>query len=100
MQKAKHGTKRRGGFLVKLAIFCLAAVVLLSLVERQIQIAEKREELAQLEAQLQAQTAKNQELQEVLDNGGMEEYAEKRARRDLDYAKPNERVFVDVGGGD
>ena len=100
MQKAKHGTKRRGGFLVKLAIFCLAAVVLLSLVERQIQIAEKREELAQLEAQLQAQTAKNQELQEVLDNGGMEEYAEKRARRDLDYAKPNERVFVNVGGGD
>ena len=29
----------------------------------------------------------------------MAEYAERKARSELDYAKPGERVFVDVGGG-
>lgn len=100
MEKPKHG-KKRGGLLIRLAVFGLLAVVLLSLVERQIQIAEKKEELAQLQAELELQTAKNSELQSVLDNGdGMEAYAERRARRDLDFVKPNERVFIDVGGGD
>ena len=44
MQKAKR-PKTKGSVLLKAAVFCLAAVVLVSLIERQIQIAGKQEEL-------------------------------------------------------
>ena len=89
MQKAKR-PKTKGSVLLKAAVFCLAAVVLVSLIERQIQIAGKQEELAQLQAQLEEQTAKNEDLQASLDNDA----------RSLGYARPNERVYVDVGGGE
>ena len=99
MQKAKR-PKTKGSVLLKAAVFCLAAVVLVSLIERQIQIAGKQEELAQLQAQLEEQTAKNEDLQASLDNDeGVREYAERRARS-LGYARPNERAYVDVGGGE
>ena len=99
MQKAKR-PKTKGSVLLKAAVFCLATVVLVSLIERQIQIAGKQEELAQLQAQLEEQTAKNEDLQASLDNDeGVREYAERRARS-LGYARPNERVYVDVGGGE
>ena len=99
MQKAKR-PKTKGSVLLKAAVFCLAAVVLVSLIERQIQIAGKQEELAQLQAQLEEQTAKNEDLQASLDNDeGVREYAERRALS-LGYARPNERVYVDVGGGE
>ena len=32
------------------------------------------------------------------DEDGLAEYAERKARAEMDYAKPEERVFVDVGG--
>lgn len=98
--KAEKKKKNRGGFLLKLAVFCLALVVLLSLVERQIQIAEKQEQLAELRTQLEAQNTKNLDLQASQDKDeGVREYAERRARS-LGYARPNERVYVDVGGGE
>ena len=94
-EKAKKG-KVRGSLLIKFAILCLTAIVLLSLVERQVQIAEKREQLAQLQSQLETQDLKNQELRSALeDEDGLRRYAEKRAREELDYVKPNERVFID-----
>lgn len=97
-QKAKK-EKLRGGFLLKLAVFCMAAVVLLSIVERQVQIAEKRQQLVELQAQLETQKQKNQELRRSLDDeSDLGAYAEHRARADLDYAKPGEKVFIDMGG--
>lgn len=91
--------KRRGAFLIKLAVLAVGAVLLLSVVERQVQIAEKKEQLSQLKDELAAQSMVNEELRATLsDQQSLEEYAEKRARRDLDYAKPNERVYIDMGG--
>lgn len=42
----------------------------------------------------------NDELRYDLEgeNAGSDEYAEKVARRELDYVKPGERVFYNVGG--
>lgn len=87
-----------GGLLLKLAIFCLTAVVVLSLVERQVQISEKRERLNVLQTQLEQQNLQNKELRDAMnDEEGLRRYAEKRAREDLDYVRPNERVFIDGG---
>lgn len=90
--------KMPGGLLLKLAIFCLTAVVVLSLVERQVQISERQEQLQQLETQLEQQNLQNEELRAAMnDEEGLRRYAEKRAREDLDYVRPNERVFMDGG---
>lgn len=92
--------KYRGSFLLKFAVFCFAVFILVSLIGQQLQIGEKRQELQDLQQQLTVQNTRNEEIQNSLENSGdLAEYAERRARSDLDYAKPGERVFVDVGGG-
>ena len=101
-----HSTKMcirdryKGSVLLKFAVLCFAAFAVVSLVGQQLQISEKREELAAVQEQLSTQLTRNEEIQNSLDNsGGLAEYAERKARSELDYAKPGERVFVDVGGG-
>lgn len=92
--------KYKGSLLLKFAVLCFVGFILVSLVGQQLQIGEKREELASLQEQLSTQTARNEEIQNSLENNsGVAEYAERKARSELDYAKPGERVFVDVGGG-
>ena len=95
-QSEQPKKKTRGSFLLTLAVLGLTLVVLLSVVDRQMQIADKRE---QLETQLDAQNQKNQELRRALEEeNGLADYAERRARLDLGYAKPGEKVFIDMGG--
>lgn len=90
--------KYKGSILLKFAVLCFAAFVVVSLIGQQFQISDKREELQALETQLAAQNARNEEIWNSLENSsGLEEYAERQARSELDYAKPGERVFVDVG---
>ena len=90
--------KYKGSILLKFAVLCFAAFVVVSLIGQQFQISDKREELQALETQLATQNARNEEIRNSLENSsGLEEYAERQARSELDYAKPGERVFVDVG---
>lgn len=92
--------KYKGSFLLKFAVLCFAVFILVSLIGQQLQISEKREQLQMLQEQLITQNIRNEEIQNSLENGGdLAEYAERKARSELDYAKPGERVFVDVGGG-
>lgn len=92
--------KYKGSFLLKFAVFCFAVFILVSLVGQQFQIMDKRQQLEDLQQQLSTQNARNEEIQNSLENsGGMAEYAERKARSELDYAKPGERVFIDMGGG-
>ena len=92
--------KYKGSFLLKFAVLCFAVFILVSLIGQQFQIMDKRQQLEDLQNQLDTQNVRNEEIQNSLENsGGMAEYAERKARSELDYAKPGERVFVDVGGG-
>ena len=92
--------KYKGSFLLKFAVLCFAVFILVSLVGQQFQIMDKRQQLEDLQQQLSTQNARNGEIQNSLENsGGMAEYAERKARSELDYAKPGERVFIDMGGG-
>lgn len=93
--------KYKGSFLLKFAVLCLAVGVVVAIANQQVQISEKETQLSQLKTELQTQTIKNEEIRYMLKNGGdFADYAEKVARRDLDYAKPGERVFVNIGGND
>lgn len=98
-------TEKYKGFLpLKLALFVVAGAALITLVFWQMRIAEKREELAELQTKIAAQNTRNEEIKKTVssleNDDGLKEYAEKKAREDLDYAKPGERIFVDVGGSD
>ena len=90
--------KYKGSLLLKFAVVCFAAFLVVSLIGQQFKISEKKEELQDLQTQLSAHNARNEEIRNSLENSsGLEEYAERQARSELDYAKPGERVFVDVG---
>ena len=91
----------KGSWILKFAVLCFAALFLFSLVNHQMQIHDKQNTLDALQSQLKTQQIKNEELKNSLEKDeDLADYAEKVARRDLDYAKPGERVFVDVGGSD
>ena len=96
--------KYRGFVPLRVALFLLAGAALVLLLSWQMRISEKREQLATLQTEIVNQNARNEEIRrtlEALENDeGIREYAQRRAREDLDYARPGERIFVDVGGGD
>ena len=80
--------KYKGSFLLKFAVLCFAVFILVSLVGQQFQIMDKRQQLEDLQQQLSTQNARNEEIQNSLENsGGMAEYAERKARSELDYAE-------------
>ena len=98
-------TEKYRGFLpLRVALFLLAGAALVLLLSWQMRISEKRAELETLQMQIVDQNLKNEEIRRTLDAlenaEGIQEYAQRRAREDLDYARPGERIFVDVGGGD
>lgn len=104
LMSEKKTEKYRGFLPLKLALFVVAGAALVTLVLWQVRIADKRTELADLQARIAAQNTKNAEIRDTvssLENAdGLKQYAEQKAREDLDYAKPGERIFVDVGGSD
>ena len=92
--------KKRGSFLLRLAILFFAGYIAVSLVSQQIQINEKRRQLQEIEQQIVVQEIKNEEIKHALsdDDQVNEDYIEQMARENLDYAKPGERVFVNIAG--
>ncbi len=94
--------KQKGSLLLKIAIACFAAFLLMMLISQFFQIGKKRAELKELKEELNLQQLINEELRYDLEgeNAGTDEYAEKVARRELDYVKPGERVFYNIGGND
>ena len=92
--------KQRGSLLLKLAIFAFAAYIVFALVNQEVQINEKSQELADLQEQVETQKIKNEDMKHALnaDEEETKEYIERVAREDLDYAKPGERVFVNIAG--
>ena len=81
----------KGSLLLKVAVFCFACFMVTMLVGQQISISQKKDELQQLKNELKEQQVVNDELRYDLNE-------EKVARRELDYVKPGERVFYNVGG--
>lgn len=90
----EHGL--RLGRLVPLVVFLLCCSLFISLVRYQVAISSKKQELANVQNQLSEQLAQNEELKRSLADG--EDAIIERIAREQGYAKPNERVFVDISG--
>ena len=92
--------KQNGSFLLRVAIFAFAVYTVVALVNQQVQISEKRQELASVKQQIQIQEIKNEDIKHALNTGANEnsDYIERIAREGLNLAKPGERVFVNIAG--
>ena len=101
MREVVRQKKRyKRSFLLRISVVCLGVYILAALIDQQMQISQKREQLAQLQQEIQIQEIRNDEISSTQSSsGGMsDEYAEKIARQELGMADENERVFIIVTG--
>lgn len=94
-EKPKQGMR---GSVLKLGVVVVAVYLIVGIVGGQMQLAQKQRELATLENQLQSQIEENRELQRMMDADDDAAYIERMARERLGYARPHERVFIDLTG--
>ncbi len=83
---------------LRLGLVGLFVYLLVSLVYVQMDIVSKTQQLDNLAGQVEAQQAANQELQRTLDVEDEAAYMERVAREKLGYARPDERLYVDMSG--
>lgn len=101
MAKETKGKKQKGGLyrlLLRLAVAGAAVYLLVTFVSGQMQVAEKQRQLAELDALVERQAELNAELERLMESGDEDAYVERVAREKLGYARPDERVFVDISG--
>lgn len=85
--------------MLALGAFALAGYFAITLIQLQIEISEKKETLAQVQAQYNEKIAENKELKKVIEGGNEDEYIERIARDSLGYVKPGEKVYYDISFG-
>ena len=98
MEKKQKRAPLLPRFFLRAGLVLIGGYLVAGLVFYQVDIAAKQKELQDLENQLEQQRQQNDELERVLESGSDQEIIERVARDKLGYAKPNERVFIDVTG--
>lgn len=98
MEKRQKRAPLLPRFFLRAGLVLIGGYLVAGLVFNQVDIAAKQKELQDLENQLEQQRQQNDELERVLESGSDAEIIERVARDKLGYAKPNERVFIDVTG--
>ena len=97
--KHNKGMARRGllPWWITVPVFLIiCGSLFINLVQYQVSIASKQQELQSVQNQLSAQLTENAKLSGTLEQG--ESAIIERYAREQGYAKPNERVFVDISG--
>jgi len=91
--------KRKKNHIMTIALIAFTIYVLVSLYFVNADIRERRLETAAIQEQIVTQTVKNEELQEIVEKGEVDEdYIVRQAREKLNYVFPEERVFRDIVG--
>lgn len=92
--------KKKGIVIFKLALLVFVGYVIFTFINQQIQISQKKSEYEQKVQEVAVQNIKNEEMSSVVNSTEEEgqEYIERIARENLDFAKEGERVFVNISG--
>lgn len=101
MKKKKSSDKNRLiRVLLSAGIIVFAFYAVFTLVNQQVEIAEKKEQLDKLQNEIVVQEVKNDELKQVyeLEDDENNAYIERVAREEFDYSKQGERVFINIAG--
>ena len=84
--------------IFKVTVAALAVGLVVSLVGGRLQLSRMQREYDTVSQRVQQQEEKNRELQEVMDSGDEDAYVERIAREKMGYARPGERIFIDITG--
>lgn len=90
--------KKNKNIILRLAVFVFAIYVTVTLVQLQINIGQRTKERDKINALVKNQQIINQEKQKLLSSGNEAEYYERVARDKLNFADPQERIFIDASG--
>lgn len=98
MAAANSRKKNKLGWIFRLLLLGVIVYIIVSFVQMQVELTSKQYELATLNISVHEQLLANEELKSMLDMRQDDEYIERVARDRLDYAFPDEKVFVDISG--
>lgn len=97
--KVIKGKKRGKNIFLGIAVAVFTVYAFTMLIQQQVAISEKKQELASVKQQIQIQEIKNDELKNADGSDSKNRnYIDKSARTSLDFSKPGERVFVNIAG--
>ncbi len=85
-------------FLLRLALVGVAVYLLVAFVGGQMQVSQKKAQLAELETKVALVCEQNAELELLMSADDEDAYIERVAREKLGYTRPEERIFVDISG--
>ena len=93
-------SKKRRYILLYLAIIGFAFYAVITIINQNIQIADKRAELNELNKQINVVEIQTKYLQKVQGYEGqdLEEYISKIAKEEMGYVSEGERIFINVAG--
>ena len=93
--------KLKKSILLRISILAFIIYFIVVMVNQQININKKRQELDELNEQIKTQELVNDEMRHILDSSDSanQQYIEKKARENLNLVDPGERVFVNIAGG-
>ena len=83
--------------LLRISLIAFVIYIVATLIGVQIQINEKRREMDRLQQEIMIEEITIADLRAELESGS-DRYVEQIAREELDYAKPGERIFINVSG--
>ena len=97
--KGKGRARNSSGSLnsiLKIASILLLLIFAVCFVKTRLDITRMQQEIAEMDQRVEQQALENKDAQLALRQD--EETMERTAREKLDYAHPDERVFVDISG--
>lgn len=94
----KKGTRKHKSFFLRLALIGFLCYGVVSFFMLQMDLAQKDQELQEINQKIETQKQTNQELKTMLSEEHYSEYIARVAREKLGYVCPDERIFVDVSG--
>jgi cell division protein FtsB len=84
--------------LLRLGVCVIGLYLVVSLITTQVEIVAGRNQFNAVLAEIETQKAQNTEIQRVLESSTEAELVERIARDKLGYARPDERIFMDMSG--
>jgi len=96
--KTKMLTKFKKSSIILAVVFTVAVCYFfISFFNLKADVSEKKAEVSRLEAQAIVMEEENSEMAQLLKDGDIDEFVEKRARdEDLGYVMPGDRVYYDL----
>ena len=92
---AAQKKKKPYSTILTVAFAALVCYFVIALISLQSDIKEQKEQIADINAQADAQSADNRELNNLLNDSDLDSYVERIAREELGYVFPDERVYYD-----